>query len=297
MTIPNNISDPTGAVKRYEENLAKAKARGNKTALPALTPVRHPQQDFFLADILDVSIKDDLASMEHPFFALKAGDRRVRYYERNGNTLTIKPGTDGCATVHDKDVWIYCTSQMIEAGNRGCSEISRTVRFTAHDFLLTTNRSTAGVGYKRMSESLARLAGTRIETSVETDGQRERAGFGLIDSWRVIEKTKGGKMVAVEVTLPEWLHRSIQAKQVLTLSRDYFRIRKPLNRRIYEIARKHCGQQRQWQCTVRTLYEKSGSTEAIRNFKVALRELAESNDMPDYSLSLNDDDMVMFVRQ
>ena len=43
-----------------------------------LAPDRHPQMDFFIADIFDAALKDDVASMEHPLFALKAGDRRVR---------------------------------------------------------------------------------------------------------------------------------------------------------------------------------------------------------------------------
>jgi plasmid replication initiation protein len=288
------------ATKRtYAENLELAKARvGNAPKAPAATlvPLRHPQKDFFVADILDVSIKDDLASMEHPFFALKAGDKRVRTYERNGNTLTIKPGHDGCATVHDKDVWIYCTSQMVEAMNRGREDVTRTVRFTAHDFLVNANRPTAGVGYQRMADALARLSGTRVETNIVTDGQRERAGFGLIDSWRVVEKTTGGRMVAVEVTLPDWLFRSVKAKQVLTLSPDYFRIRKPVDRRIYELARKHCGSQRQWQCALKTLYEKSGSTDALRNFRGAIKELSEAHDLPDYKVSVTDD-LVTFLRR
>lgn len=74
-------------------------------------------------------------------------------------------------------------------------------------------------------------------------------------------------MVAMEVTLPDWLFRSVQAQQVLTLSADYFRIRKPLDRRIYELTRKHCGNQKQWQCSVVALHEKSGSTASIREFK------------------------------
>lgn len=280
-----------------KERVDAAKERTAKApAQSALAPVRHPQKDFFIADILDVAIKDDLASMEHPFFALKAGDKKVRAYERNGNTLTIKPGHDGCATVHDKDVWIYCTSQMIEAMNRGREDVTRTVRFTAHDFLVTANRTTAGVGYKRMAEALARLSGTRIETNIVTDGQRERAGFGLVDSWRVIEKTSGGRMVAVEVTLPDWLFRSVKAKQVLTISPDYFRIRKPIDRRIYELARKHCGKKRQWQCTLKTLYEKSGSTDAMRNFRGAIKALTESNNLPDYKVSMADD-LVTFLRK
>ena len=208
-----------------------------------LVPHRHRQGDFFIADILDAIPKGDMASMEHPLFALKAGDMRVRTYERNGVTVMVKPGHDGCATIHDKDVWIYCISQLVEAMNRGREDVGRVVRFTAYDFLVTTNRPTAGVGYQRMAEAFGRLSGTRIETNIETAGQRERAGFGLVDSWRVIEKDNGGRMVAVEVELPRWLWRAVEARHVLTLSRDYFRLRKPLDRRIYELARKHCGAQ------------------------------------------------------
>lgn len=261
-----------------------------------LAPVKHLQKDFFIADIFDTAIKDDMASMEHPLFALKAGDMRVRVYERNGNSVTIKPGSDGCATIHDKDVWIYCTSQLIEAMNRGRDDVSRTVRFTAYNFLVTTNRPVDGDSYKRMGDALARLRGTSIETNIITDGQRERAGFGLIDSWRVIEKTAGGRMVAVEVTLSDWLYRSIKEKQVLTLSPDYFRIRKPANRRMYELARKHCGAQRQWQCTIKTLYEKSGSTANLREFRRTVKTLIESDELPDYKVGMVDD-MVTFIRR
>jgi plasmid replication initiation protein len=273
-----------------------AKARLAKASAATLVPVRHPQKDFFIADILDVSTKDDLASMEHPLFALKAGDMRVRTYERNGNSFTIKPGHDGCATIHDKDVWIYCISQMVEAMNRGREDLSRTVRFTAHDFLVTTNRQTSGNGYKLMGDALGRLSGTRIETNIVTDGQKERGFFGLIDSGRVIEHDKTGKAVAVEVTLSDWLYRSVKAKQVLTLSPDYFRIRKPIDRRIYELARKHCGSQRQWQCTLKTLHEKSGSTDALRNFRGAIKALSEADDLPDYKVVMIDD-LVTFLRR
>lgn len=296
------MADENGKPKTLDELLATARKRGKggdataKAPAAALVPVKHPQKDFFIADILDVSIKDDLASMEHPFFALKAGDMRVRTYERNGNSVTIKPGHDGCATIHDKDIWIYCISQMVEAMNRGREDVSRTVRFTAHDFLVTTNRQTSGNGYKLMGDALARLRGTSIETNIVTDGQRERGFFGLIDSGRVIEHDKTGKAVAVEVTLSDWLYRSVKAKQVLTLSPDYFRIRKPMDRRIYELARKHCGSQRQWQCTVKTLHEKSGSADTVREFRRTLKTLVESGELPDYKVSVVDD-LVTFLRR
>lgn len=259
-----------------------------------LAPQRHRQGDFFIADIMDAIPKGDMASMEHPLFALKAGDMRVRTYERNGVTVTIKPGHDGCATIHDKDVWIYCISQLVEAMNRGREDVSRVVRFTAYDFLVSTNRRTDGDSYERMKDALDRLRSTSVNTDIETDGFREARGFGLVDSWRVVEE-KARRMVAVEVTLPEWLWRSVKAKHVLTLSRDYFRIRKPLDRRIYELARKHCGAQPTWRVSLDVLHEKSGSAATLREFRRLVKALAESGELPDYRMAFDaENDAVTF---
>lgn len=256
-------------------------------ATTRLAPDRRRQCDFFIADILDASPKDDMASMEHPLFALRAGDKRVRTYERNGSRITVLPGATGCATIHDKDLWIYCISQLVEAANRG-REITPAIRFTAFDFLTVTNRDTSGRAYERMTEMLRRLKGTVIEANIETNGQRERRGFGLIDSWRVVEKSPdNSRMMAMEVVLPRWLFRSVEANRVLTLSRSYFRLRKPLDRRIYELARKHCGEQPRWRVSLAVLHQKSGSTATLRRFRFDLRALAESGDLPDYLMAFD----------
>ena len=146
-----------------------------------------------------------------------------------------------------------------------------------------------------MGESLERLSESRIVTNIETGKKRERAGFGLIDSWHVVERDRDNRMVAVEVTLPEWLYRSVKAKHVLTLSRDYFRLRKPLDRRIYELARKHCGNQPKWRIKIATLHTKSGSQDKRYKFRAAIKQLAATNELPDYRLTVNtDDDIVTF---
>ena len=283
-THAENIAVIAARIAQIELRKVKAAEAGPHAVL---APIRHKQRDFYVADLLDLAPKDDMASMEHPLFALKAGDKRVREYKRGGVTVTVKPGFDGCATVHDKDVWIYCISQLVEGINRGREDVSRTVRFTAYDFLLTTNRRTDGDAYLAMAAAMARLKGTTIETNIETAEMRERQGFGLVDSWRVVEK-KGGRMVAVEVTLPDWLYRSVQAAQVLTLSPDYFRIRRPLDRRIYELARKHCGNQKQWQCSIKALHEKSGSTDTVRKLRAALKVLVEADQLPGYSVTFDE---------
>lgn len=257
------------------------------------SPDRHPQKDFFVADLSDIVPKDDMASMEHPVFALKAGDRRIKRYERNGNSLEVQPGAKGCATIHDKDVWIYCISQLVEALDAGL-EIGRTVRFTAYNFLATTNRRTDGRAYQDMAAAMERLRGTSITTDIETAETRERAGFGLIDSWRVVE-TKNNRMVAVEVTLPDWLLRAIQGREVLTISREYFQLRRALDRRIYELARKHCGRQPRWRVTLATLHQKTGSTQALKHFRQDFRALVADKALPDYRVDFDEkDDAAIF---
>ena len=257
-----------------------------------MAPHQPPQQDYMVADILDPRLKSDIPSLEHPLFALRAGDKRARKYERGGVMVEVRPGASGAATVHDQAVWYYCTSQLVEALNRGRDDVSRIVRFTAYDFLTATNRPIAGVGYMRLGDALRRLGETRIETNIATDGRRTRAGFGLIDAWQIVERDHDDRMVAIEVTLPDWLWRSILARDVLTLSRDYFLLRRPLDRRIYAVARKHCGAQPKWRVTLTTLREKSGSTSSLREFR---RLLTATDELPDYRMVVDDGgDMVTF---
>lgn len=261
-----------------------------------LTTDKYRQQDFFVADIFDASPKDERNSMEHPLFALKVGDRKERHYEHKGYRVDVLPGYHGLATIHDKDIWIYCISQLVEAMNREREDIKRTIRFTAYDFLVSTNRRTDGDSYNRMADALNRLQSTTIHTNIETDEYREKAGFSLVDSWRVIERSRDDeRMVAVEVTLPDWLFRSVQSMQVLTLSRDYFRLRKALDRRVYELARKYCGNQPKWRVSMEVLHKKTGSTSPLKKFRFDMKSLAQSNELPDYRVLFDENtDMVTF---
>ena len=261
-----------------------------------LLPDRHKQPDIFICNLLDSIPKDDWHSMEHPMFSLSTKpDRRIRHYEHNGNTVTIKPGADGLATIMDKDILIFCTSQLVSALNEG-REVSRTVRLTAHNLLVFTNRLTNGRSYDRLKAAFDRLATTYITTSLETGGKRIDRGFGLIDSWEIIRETASGRMESVEVTLSEWLYNAILEREILTLSRDYFRLRQPIERRLYELARKHCGNQRQWTVRLETLHKKTGTSGTLKEFRRKVKGIAETNHLPDYRIALDDADNVIFTR-
>jgi len=263
-----------------------------------LSPQKHKQTDFFIADIFNnLTFQDDIASMEHPLFALKAGDTKIREYFHNNFSISIVPnGKYGMATIHDKDIWIYCISKLMQAIYEE-KEISRTIHFTIYDYLITTNRNINGHYYDLTKIALERLAGTRITTNIETAKTREAHGFGLVDAWRVVEE-KDGRMVRVSVTLPEWLYRSVTTNQVLTISPDYFRLRKPLDRRIYELARKHCGNQKGWKIGLELLLKKTGSSKKLKGFRQSIKSLVSTNELPNYSVAYDlENDLVIFTQK
>ena len=189
-----------------------------------LLPDRMVQGDFFVCDIFDAAPKADMASMEHPIFSISTKpDRRIRRYENGSNFVEITPSVKGLATVHDRDVLIYCISQCIAALNQGQS-VSRNIRFTAYDLLSATNRGTDGRGYEQLRAALDRLSGTRIKTNITTGDQEEIDGFGLIDRYRIVRQTRDERMQEVEIELSQWVFNAIKHKEVLTLHRDYFRL-------------------------------------------------------------------------
>ena len=75
-----------------------------------LLPDRHPEPDFFVCDIFDAAPKSDTASMEHPLFTLSTKpDMNMREYGSEESVwLKLSPSPIGLATVHDRDVLIYC---------------------------------------------------------------------------------------------------------------------------------------------------------------------------------------------
>lgn len=241
------------------------------------------QGDLFVCDFFAAVPKHDLAAMEHPLFSLSTRpDRRILDYTHNGTDIRITPSVKGRATIFDADILIFCISQLMAAINAG-RPTSRQLTLTAHDLLLATGRETSGDGYKRLRDAFERLVGTRITTNITTAQTETTSGFGLIEAWEIVRQSRAGRMVRVRVTLSEWLYRAVLSKSVLTLNRDYFTLRRPLERRMYELARKHCGRQPVWRVSVDTLLKKSGSSSPRRVFRAMLRAMIARDVLPDYS--------------
>jgi plasmid replication initiation protein len=259
----------------------------------------HPNQDFFIADIFDnTPFKDDMASMEHPIFVLsKNKDMRNLEYRRDNVSVTIKPTTDGLPTIFDKDVLLYCISLLMQESNAGRVP-PKTLRVSSHDLLVATNRQTNDGGYKRLKKALDRLTGVKIKTNIKTGKREQTDVFGMLDGYSIIESSRiKDRMIRLEITLSDWVYNSVLGNEVLTINRDYFRLGKPLERRLYEIARKHCGNQQSWAIGLDKLMEKTGSQSTFRLFRSFIKAIAEDNHLPDYALALDDADKVTFIRK
>lgn len=261
-----------------------------------LLPLRHPQRDFFVCDIFDAVPKSDIASMEHPLFTLSTKpDMTPRRYEMNDKWIELRPSSLGLATVFDRDILIYCISQCMAALNEG-RPIHRTMRLSAHDVLKATNRDTSDKGYAGFKAALTRLRSTEIQTNITTGGVEQWEIFGFIDAAKTLRKSREGRMMAVEVTLSDWLFNAIDANrgEILTISPRYFQLRKPLERRLYEIARKSCGtKNRMLRYGMEKLRIKTGSQSTPKEFRRMVKAIVdmniEKNHIPDYIFELDGD--------
>ena len=258
----------------------------------SLLPKRY-EDDLFVCDILDAVPKGDMASMEHPLFSLSTKpDHNTRHYENGDKWLEVIPSDTGLATVHDRDVLIYCISQCMAAYKKG-REVSRHMEIDAYRLLEATNRASSGAGNDLLKSALDRLAGTRIKTNI-TQGDTERTdNFGMIDGYSIVSETKHKRIQKLTVTLSDFVFDAIEHNNVLTLHPEYFRLRKPIERRLYELARKHCGKQPKWTIYLDTLAKKAGSMSSAKEFKRMITNVVRDNTdnpyIPDYTFTLTGD--------
>ena len=260
----------------------------------SLLPDRHPQKDFFILDIADVVPKDDTASMEHPLFSLATKpDMRHLVYQNGENRLEIAPSILGLPTIKDKDILIFCISQLMHMKNRG-EKIGKRVRFSARELSIATNRPVGGDHYKRLEQAFKRLQGTQFTTTIRTGKKPGVKIFSLVDQAGFVMQEETWRLDYCEVVLSDWLMRAIEANEVVTITNDYFRLRRPLERRVYEIARKHCGEQKKWQIGLANLQNKTGSNAPLKKFRLNIRQIIADDHMPFYHMELTADDLVIF---
>lgn len=235
-------------------------------------------------------VKSEKSLMAYPFFDLTVNGRRKKplVYDDGAVHVEVRPGASGCATVYDKDLLLYVMSLMVQKLNQG-DEVKREFHFTAHDFMVVAGRDTSMRSYANIEKMINRLQGTQIKTNIEVDGVGVDQWFSWIENARMLYRrdAKGRKtMQGMRVTICEWLFEIVKQLKVLTFHDDYFKLR-PLERRLYDLARAGCGYQQSWPIGIEKLRRRVGFDGTLKRFKFELEH--NVGRLPEYDMRLTND--------
>jgi len=166
------------------------------------------------------------------------------------------------------------------------------VTFTAHDLFRVTGTQPGGSAYDRLEQALRRLKSTTVFTNIETGGEGEDSGFSWVLDYKIrYRRGSGGEktMRAIEILLCDWIYRAIlKDGKMLTYDHRYFEL-PPLQKRLYEIARAHCGRQAGFKMNLEKLRLRVGTPMEPRHFKQELLRIARGKKgLPGYGLTLLD---------
>ena len=275
-----------------------------RTLRPATTD--EAQLMFFSPSVYDAPIKDDVNLMDVAPFALGKKIRTgVITYELKDCLITIEGGAEvGIATVFDYDIFLNMVSHLAEEVRRFRIETSKGLRPTlppkiyrpnVANILKFSHRQSGGRQYEEVEEALRRLAKTSITITNLAGGKRRQVDTRpLLGEYRIISKTKTGKIDQIEIHIPDWVYLSVVRAEktlpLLTMNADYFLISSGLGQFIYRLARKAAGKN-EARYTARDLHKRSGSPQEYRFFLRDLKEFVtrtQAFPMPDYDLAMTD---------
>ena len=253
-----------------------------------------------LIDVNDVIIHRNyqfsLFALEYPLFSLKLDKKALEYQftSRSGITITIRNTNLGRATIQDADLWLYCITKMMQLIYEE-KTLTRRIVFTGYDYLKKTNRKPTGTNYQQIINSLQRLSSTRLETNKTIETWEVGAGLGLIDSYGYVKDKKTGKIIRVEVVLPEWLYTEVVSKRIATINPQYLEL-KPFEKRLYQLAKIHCYGSQNTEFALDYFAKKVGSSNNLRDFKFRINKLCESQPLPDFLIHYDrEEDKVRFT--
>lgn len=251
------------------------------------------QLTFDLDSPLVGKVKNDRNTMVFNFFSLsKERVTKLPVYDDGQVRIEVNGTEKGVATIWDKEILIYLASIIQDKMNRG-EEVGRRITFTAHDLFRITGTKPTGGAYDRLLEGLERLQGTQIKTNIETGGEGEDGAFSWITDYKVRYRrasADGEKvMKAITIEICDWLFRAIlRDGKMLTYDPGYFKL-PPIEKRLYEIARAHCGNQKGFRIGLEKLYSRVGTDNDLRRFKSTLVSMGKkSRPLPEYGMMVID---------
>ena len=254
--------------------------------------------DSKLGDLEKMSLKSDMISLEMPIFALaKCPDFKSFEWisvDAKRSLIVIPSTLYGRATIFDYDVLIYAISVAAKRLHEGYAQ-GLEVQFTAHEYLRATGRGAGGKDYQALDSSLSRLSTTTIQTNIANGGRIVKSFFHLLDVANFVVG-KNGRVQVVKIKLSDWIYSAINTRQMLSIDPSYFSLGRPLERKIYQISRKHIGDKGVWKIGIEKLLKKTGSRTSAKEFKRELNKVIARDEIPNYRLRIEGDIVVVYVK-
>lgn len=254
------------------------------------------QFDLFLPYLTDLQFRDQREMMERPFFSLAKSKRTkaIDYHSPDGKVWVHVSASPeyGMATIWDADILIYCASALADMARRGVNDIPRKLHLMPFDLLRAIGRPTTGRAYELLGQALDRLVATTVKTNIRADNRRE-ATFSWLDGWTQLVDEKTERSHGMTIELSNWFYEGVLMQGgVLSIDRAYFDIPGGRERWLYKVARKHAGGAGEggFAISMPTLFEKSGAEGQYRRFKFEIAKIAERNELPGFSLTLEQAD-------
>ncbi|RVT90304.1 replication initiator protein A [Sphingomonas crocodyli] len=251
------------------------------------------QGDLFKLDSpLFGDVQGEQTVAEFPFFALaKKKQMKPMIFESDDVRIQINPGSDGIATIYDKEILLYIASLMVERMERG-EKVEQCLTFTANDLFRVTDTNASARSYSSLRASLQRLQGTQIITNVETGGEGHEGAFSWVLKYEIKHtRDRNGerRVKAIEVMVCDWLYRAILTdRRIAAYHLDFFKLG-PIERRLYELAMFNCQDGNGYIIGIEALAARVGcSTDGrgLEYFKKELRRISDSDTLPEYFLEI-----------
>jgi len=249
---------------------------------------QYPQFSMIMVKDFQInSGKMGLNYLEHPFFSLKSKGKDMTkfvYVSNDGKTkIEIRPDSGyGRFTIRDADFVAFIQAKLVKmVKNNELHTNTPTLVVETIEFLEFCNRSKGGQSFYNIADMLRRLGGTIIESTRDLDDSKEKKeSTTIIDpEWQAVsEKVSdiNGKsqIIAFQIKCREWFVKPIrESNDYLTIPREYFRIKNDLHRRLWQIARMHCGYPgKEFSITWEKLYNKVGTRQSLTTFRSKLRK-------------------------
>ena len=219
------------------------------------------QPDFFIPELAEVAIKDEVHLMEMtPFTLNKSNETRSElvYKTPQGLTLRVKAGADrNLPSVEDYDLVLMMQSWLADMANQYRASVehyeaekkagknvappalpSRSFDVSISEVVKFKRMKWGGHRSEDVLDGLRRLAAAVISVD-PLKGSKYRGGeFHLIEKYEILAKTPDGKASRLRIDIPNWTYEGIVERAVPTLrtySRDYMILAQPLHRALYRL--------------------------------------------------------------